>query len=232
MTRAIRPGRQYFGLAGGLAFALALAAGGCRNSQEPEASPTPSASPAEAPRSIFQPEYRDQETAALDPVVPEPLEETIGFPDGGDELDADAKAAIAAVLRSPQMAEGWPIMLRGHSDAGGSDAANLRVSQGRAEAVRDALVEGGIAEERITVIAFGEQNPVRPNALPNGEPSEEGRAANRRVDIVIDSPEDIIPSSPEREPTIIESIATPSAGPSPLTSPTPVQGRQRGTIGS
>ena len=69
------------------------------------------------------------------------------------------------------MAEGGEIILRGHSDSGGSDDGNLRASQARAEAVRDWLVDNGIDSERITVIAFGEQNPAAPNALPDGSPN-------------------------------------------------------------
>lgn len=224
MMRRTRPGRQNLGMTAGLV--LAVAVGGCQNSEAPEPSPTPSATPTDAPRSIFQPEYQDEDAPAESPAAPEPLKETIGFPEGGDALDANAQTTIQTVLRSPQLTQGWPIILRGHSDAGGSDDANMRVSLARAEAVRDALIEGGVAEDRITVIAFGEQNPVRPNALPSGESNEEGRAANRRVEITIDTPEDI-QYSPGREPTIIETIATPSSGPSPLTSPTTKAERQR-----
>jgi len=215
MTAATTTARIYFTI---LALGLGIAVSGCRNEPAPEPSPTPTQS--EGPRSIFQPEYQQDTDAEEVPLTPEPLRETIGFPEGGAELDEAASAALETVLNSPQLAEGWPIILRGHSDAGGSGEVNLRASRNRAEAIRDAMIEGGVAEDRITVIAFGEQNPVEPNALPNGEPNERGRAANRRVEITIDSPEDI-GTSPGREPTIIESIATPAPGPSPLTSPTP-----------
>ena len=65
----------------------------------------------------------------------------------------------------------------------------MRASMARAEAVRDWLVENGADAERITTIAFGEQNPIEPNALPDGSPNEEGRAANRRVELTIDVPD-------------------------------------------
>lgn len=207
----------YWPIGAGLS-ALALALGGCRGEPAPE--PSPSVTPSDAPRSIFQPEVQQDSPPVVTPIAPEPLHETVGFPDGGSDIDEAGQAVIETVLRAPQLAEDWPIVLRGHSDAGGNDAANLRASTARAEAVRDALVEGGVAEDRITVIAFGEQNPVEPNALPDGEPNERGRAANRRVEVTIESPEDRT-SKPGREKTIIETIATPSPGPSPLTSPTP-----------
>ena len=81
-----------------------------------------------------------------------------------------------------------PTCHSGHSDAGGSDQVNLRVSLERAEAVRDYLVGQGADEKRIRVIAFGSQNPVEPNALPDGSPNEAGRAANRRVEVTIELP--------------------------------------------
>lgn len=119
-----------------------------------------------------------------EPVL-EPLELTIGFPAGGTALDTAAVAQVQAALASEQIAFDGKIILRGHSDAGGNDAANLRASRARAETVRDWLVENGVAADRIEIIAFGEQNPVAPNALPDGSPNDEGRAANRRVEIEI-----------------------------------------------
>ncbi|MCB2085578.1 MAG: OmpA family protein [Sphingomonadaceae bacterium] len=95
---------------------------------------------------------------------------------------------LAAMLASDQGKAGGRIVIRGHSDAGGSDQVNLRVSLERAEAVRDYLVGQGADEKRIRVIAFGSQNPVEPNALPDGSPNEAGRAANRRVEVTIELP--------------------------------------------
>lgn len=153
---------------------------------------------AEEPVSIIRPDIEQPEV----PEVPlEPLEVTIGFPEGGTELDAAATAALQEILGSDQIALGLPIILRGHSDAGGDDAANLRSSRTRGERVKDWLVENGIAEDRITAIAFGAQNPVEPNALPDGKPNETGRAANRRVDIEVTVPfvDNPIPAISENE---------------------------------
>ncbi len=119
----------------------------------------------------------------------EPLNLVIGFPDGGSGLSAGAVATLKEAASSEQIKLGLPIVVGGHSDASGNDAANQRASLARAEAVRDWLVENGVAESRITTIAFGEQNPVEPNALPNGEPNEAGRDANRRVEVLINVPQ-------------------------------------------
>lgn len=172
-----------------LTLALIAALGACAQTDEPpedtaptvnvEAEPTPEASETISilRTDIEQPDEPEPEL--------EPLELTIGFPAGGTALDTAAVAQVQAALASEQIALGGPIILRGHSDAGGNDAANLRASRARAETVRDWLVENGIAADRIEIIAFGEQNPVEPNALPDGSPNAEGRAANRRVEIEV-----------------------------------------------
>lgn len=170
----------------------------CNNeaTDTPEPDPSASAAPSpDAPVSIIRPEIEQPEL----PVIPlETLEVSIGFPEGGTQLDASATAALEAILVAEQVTAGGPITLRAHSDAGGNDAANLRASQARGDRVKEWLVEKGLSEDRITVIAFGEQNPVEPNALPDGSANEAGRAANRRVDVevaVIDV------EAPEIEPT-------------------------------
>ena len=152
---------------------------------DPQASETPTPAPTE---SILRPEVEaEQGIAAAIPL--EPLELTIGFPDGEDELGEAALTALRNAVGSAQVKAGGPIVLGGHSDTSGSDAVNLRASTARAEIVRDWLVEQGIDEARIEIIAFGEQNPIEPNALPDGSPNEEGRAANRRVEISVVPPE-------------------------------------------
>ena len=153
-------------------------------------------------RSIFRPKFQVEPIETLDTLGT--LETRVLFPDGA-ELTEDALAELATVLASPQIAEGGEIILRGHSDSGGSDDGNLRASQARAEAVRDWLVENGIESERITVIAFGEQNPAAPNALPDGSPNKEGRAANRRVEIEVRSEEQ---PAEGKQPTLAESLAS------------------------
>ena len=169
------------------------------NSEQP---PTTPEEPAEGKRSIFRPEFQVEPIDSLSP--PESLETRIIFPDGS-QLSQEARAELATVLASPQVTGGGAIVLRGHTDSGGSDDANMRASRARAEAVRDWLVENGVEASRISVIAFGEQNPAAPNALPDGSPNEEGRLANRRVEIEVYTAEQ--PAEVEK-PTLAESLAT------------------------
>lgn len=71
------------------------------------------------------------------------------------------------------------VMVEGHTDSRASDAFNLKLSDRRAKSVRKFLIEQGIDEKRLISKGFGEQNPVQTND------TEEGRAANRRVEFTI-----------------------------------------------
>ena len=71
------------------------------------------------------------------------------------------------------------LTIEGHTDNVGDASANQALSQARAEAVRQALVAGYGAEAgRLEAKGFGASKPAAPNATP------EGRAANRRVELV------------------------------------------------
>ncbi|WP_298306176.1 OmpA family protein [uncultured Erythrobacter sp.] len=172
--------------------------------QEPEPTDTPDAATTETepapdetePVSILRP---DVEAETIKPMDPEPQSyaTTVGFPDGGKELDADAMAVLEQVRQSDQFAGNGAIVLYAHSDSAGTDADNASMSEERGLAVAEWLIAAGAEPRRIDVIVFGEQNPVQPNALPDGTPNETGRAANRRVEIEIlasssDAPENAI----------------------------------------
>ncbi|MGM9838319.1 MAG: OmpA family protein [Paludibacteraceae bacterium] len=71
------------------------------------------------------------------------------------------------------------IRITGHTDNVGSDEANMKLSQGRAAAVKQALVTRGIADGRIETRGMGETQPIATNE------TEEGRTQNRRVEFEI-----------------------------------------------
>ncbi len=206
-------GSMKSGLIVSVAVSLLVLLSACDRRDNPEPEPVPT----EGQRSIFQPEYQVEAEPEVEPDRMAALETMIRFPEGA-ELNEGARAELATIIEAPQVEAGHPIVLRGHSDAGGSDEANMRASRARAEAVRDWMVENGIAEERITIIAFGEQNPIEPNALPDGSPNEEGRAANRRVEIFVRGERDREEAPPsESEPTLIEELTSSTPRPTPQT---------------
>jgi len=195
---------RHIGLEFAIAGVVAVALGGCQlredgNEPDPVESEaptmpgatkeTPGSSPAPAESqgaSIIRQDTTTEEEFEI-PVLP--FKGTIPFSEGGADLSPAAETALEGVLGSDAMSEGWPIILRGHSDSGGNDQANVRVSRARAEAVAAWLVERGVNDSRFEVIAFGEQNPVAPNALPDGTANEAGRRQNRRVEVEIAPPE-------------------------------------------
>ncbi|MBW1673406.1 MAG: OmpA family protein [Deltaproteobacteria bacterium] len=72
------------------------------------------------------------------------------------------------------------IRTEGHTDSTGSDEQNERLSQGRADAVREYLVANGtIPYGRISAIGYGSQQPLASNKTAGG------RAINRRIDVLI-----------------------------------------------
>lgn len=71
------------------------------------------------------------------------------------------------------------IRIVGHTDNTGSDSFNQRLSEGRAESVKKAVVERGISADRIETEGKGKSEPVASND------TEEGRAQNRRVEFII-----------------------------------------------
>jgi len=79
------------------------------------------------------------------------------------------------LARNPQI----HIKIVGHTDNVGKDAANQKLSDGRANAVMKDLIERGIAPERIQAEGRGETQPIDTND------TEEGRQNNRRVEIEI-----------------------------------------------
>ena len=181
----------------GLATAV-LALGACEFRRDDDAAvPAETATP--GPGTAIEPSpspstisiIRDdlvEEPAPLETAPSEPLELILPFSDGAD-LSAEVERMLQGVLESDANLEGWPVVLGGHTDSSGNDQANLRASRSRAETVAAWLVEHGVADGRIEVIAFGEQNPLAPNARPDGSPDEQARRRNRRVELRIAPPQ-------------------------------------------
>lgn len=77
------------------------------------------------------------------------------------------------------------IEVGGHTDSQGNDAANLKLSQMRSQAVVDVLIKKGVDKKRLIAKGYGETMPVAPNNLPNGKPDLKGMQKNRRVELKI-----------------------------------------------
>ncbi|UNK49462.1 OmpA family protein [Lysobacter sp. S4-A87] len=88
------------------------------------------------------------------------------------QSDAILVKAATAIKAAPA---GTRIEIGGHTDNSGDPAANLKLSQARADAVKQRLIEHGADAAMLTSIGHGQDQPVADNA------SEEGRARNRRI---------------------------------------------------
>src|SRR5882724_10600467 len=105
----------------------------------------------------------------------------------GDELFATGKAEVAAGgLRSiDKLAEFLKknptrnLLIEGHTDNTGPEDFNLKLSQQRADAVKDVLVSRGVGTDRITTKGYGPKYPVVAND------TAAGRQQNRRVEVVV-----------------------------------------------
>ena len=80
---------------------------------------------------------------------------------------------------------GFVIELSAHTDAIGSDAANLKLSQARAESCVSYLVSKGITKDRMVAKGYGESKPKVPNMTEDGKDDPAGRAINRRTEFQI-----------------------------------------------
>ncbi len=87
---------------------------------------------------------------------------------------------LATVGKAIQLFPKSALTIEGHTDSYGGDGANLALSQKRADAVKQHLVSNlHIDPSRVNAVGYGETRPVANNE------TEEGRARNRRIDVVI-----------------------------------------------
>ena len=128
----------------------------------PAAPATPAAPAKPAPSSVRQ-SVVIQADALFD------FDKSVLRPDGKKSID-DALSKISGV--DLEM-----VIATGHTDSIGTDAYNQRLSERRAQAVKDYLVSTGIPASKVTTIGKGESQPVATNK------TKEGRQKNRRVDI-------------------------------------------------
>jgi outer membrane protein OmpA-like peptidoglycan-associated protein len=104
---------------------------------------------------------------------------TLLFQTGKSELSPHARSRLDTVATALKAAPERKIVIEGYTDSTGSDAVNLPLSQARAEEVKSYLVSRGVPEQNVSTRGFGPERPIASNK------SAEGRASNRRVEIVV-----------------------------------------------
>jgi len=95
-----------------------------------------------------------------------------GKADVSEEAAMRLETAYNTLAQNPEIT----VEIRGYTDNVGKKSSNIKLSQRRADSVRDHLVSKGIAAERITAKGFGPENPIAPNT------TAAGRQQNRRIE--------------------------------------------------
>jgi outer membrane protein OmpA-like peptidoglycan-associated protein len=101
------------------------------------------------------------------------------FETGKYALSQDAQLKLAKLAGIIQAHPGLNLAIEGHTDTTGSADFNMKLSQQRADTVRNFLVAQGLSADTITATGLGEADPVADNA------TAAGRKLNRRVEIIL-----------------------------------------------
>ena len=107
------------------------------------------------------------------------ISETIQFRVGKAIIKVGSYPVLDEVATVLKQNPEFNIVIEGHTDSQGAAKVNQRLSQLRAEAVRDYIVSRGIKSDRLKPVGYGEDQPIADNS------TEKGRGTNRRVEFRI-----------------------------------------------
>jgi len=119
-------------------------------------------------------------------VTPEVIESlkiqarSVFFNTGKSTFKVGDAATIASLDAMREILRNYPnakFSIEGHTDSDGSNALNQKLSEDRANAVRNALIEKGVKADNLTAVGFGESKPVSTNK------TKTGKAQNRRTEV-------------------------------------------------
>jgi outer membrane protein OmpA-like peptidoglycan-associated protein len=119
------------------------------------------------------------------------FESGILFATNSSTLTPESQGSLTRFAQSLQNNPETNVAVSGHTDNTGSDAINQPLSERRAQSVVNFLIGKGVASKRMTSVGNGSNQPVASNA------TAEGRAQNRRVEIVILANEKMIKDAKE-----------------------------------
>jgi len=105
--------------------------------------------------------------------------ENVFFDTGKASLKKESFHALNNLYEALKHKETLAIEIAGHTDNIGGEAYNLKLSEDRAQAVRQFLISKGIAAHRITAVGYGFSKPLADND------TEENRALNRRTEVKV-----------------------------------------------
>jgi OmpA-OmpF porin, OOP family len=103
----------------------------------------------------------------------------IQFETGSATIKPESYAVLDEIMKSAVVAEGLKVGVYGHTDNTGQDATNQKLSEDRANAVKNYLISKSFTSDRVEAKGYGSSQPVADNS------TAAGKAKNRRVQIVL-----------------------------------------------
>jgi OmpA-OmpF porin, OOP family len=104
---------------------------------------------------------------------------TIRFETGRADIERDSAGLLDRLIEIAFRCPSANIEIAGHTDAEGEEAANQALSEKRAHAVVDYLIQAGLPADRFTAVGYGSAQPLASNE------TGDGRAQNRRIEFVV-----------------------------------------------
>lgn len=107
----------------------------------------------------------------------------VTFKAGSAELVPTSLKTLDAAIKGLKLNPKAKVEVQGHTSSEGSDELNQKLSEDRANSVRDYMISKGIVAARLTAVGYGPSQPKADNS------TEAGRKANRRIELVVISEE-------------------------------------------
>jgi len=108
--------------------------------------------------------------------------DNLNFEFGKSDIKKESFPYLDELSKTLLKAKDWTLEIQGHTDDKGSDDFNMKLSQGRADSVKNYLITKGVSPNIITAKGFGESKPIVAND------SDANREKNRRVEFKITKP--------------------------------------------
>ncbi len=102
----------------------------------------------------------------------------INFDTNKATIRPESKTIVDQIVKLLKENPGLKVSIEGHTDSTGTPVKNKKLSLERAQSVVNALTAAGVDKKRLSAVGWGQEKPVADNR------SEEGKAKNRRVEIV------------------------------------------------
>jgi OmpA-OmpF porin, OOP family len=106
--------------------------------------------------------------------------DNLNFETGSTQLTSESMPTVDSLVMILKAYPAVAVRLEGHTDSTGDAAANKKLSLDRAIVIKEIMIKSGIPEGRIGTDGYGQENPIAPNE------TEEGRAKNRRTELVVE----------------------------------------------